>query len=100
MTCDISKRPIAFSTKEVSYILKKNTLTFILMLLLGLVAGTLIGQLLSPYAVLSFLTKSVELTWQPKADLLVIRYDLNLHIRLNLISIVGLAAGFWLFRKL
>ncbi|MCP3773994.1 DUF4321 domain-containing protein [Paenibacillus sp. MZ04-78.2] len=80
--------------------MKKNTLTFILMLLLGLVAGTLIGQLLSPYAVLSFLTKSVELTWQPKADLLVIRYDLNLHIRLNLISIVGLAAGFWLFRKL
>lgn len=100
MTCGISKRPIAFFTKEVSYILKKNTLTFILMLLLGLIAGTLIGQLLSPYAGLSFLTKSVELTWQPKADLLVIRYDLNLHIRLNLISIVGLAAGFWLYRKL
>ncbi|MCP1306751.1 DUF4321 domain-containing protein [Paenibacillus tyrfis] len=80
--------------------MKKNTLTFILMLLLGLVAGTLIGQLLSPYTALSFLTKSVELTWQPKADLLVIRYDLNLHIRLNLISIVGLAAGFWLYRKL
>lgn len=80
--------------------MKKNTLTLILLLLIGLIAGTLIGQLLSSYSVLAFLTKSVELSWQPKADLLVIRYDLDFHIRLNLISIAGLAAGFWIFRKL
>ncbi|SDD24694.1 protein of unknown function [Paenibacillus sp. UNCCL117] len=80
--------------------MKKNTLTLILMLLIGLVAGTLVGQLLSPVAALSFLTKAVELSWQPKADLLVIRYDLDLYIRLNLISIAGLAAGFWVYRKI
>ncbi|MBP1156592.1 MULTISPECIES: DUF4321 domain-containing protein [unclassified Paenibacillus] len=80
--------------------MKKNMLTLILFLIVGLVAGTLVGQLLAPYPGLSFLTKSVELTWQPKADLLVIRYDLNLYIRLNLISIAGLALGFWLHRRL
>ncbi|TVY11900.1 DUF4321 domain-containing protein [Paenibacillus cremeus] len=80
--------------------MKKNTFTLILMLLIGLVAGTLIGQLLSPVPALSFLVKAVELSWQPKADLLVIRYDLNLHIKLNLIGILGLAAGFWLYRRL
>jgi len=80
--------------------LKKNTLTLILLLLIGLVAGTLVGQLLSPVSALSFLTNFVELSWQPKADLLVIRYDLDIYIRLNLISIAGLAAGFWVYRKI
>lgn len=80
--------------------MKKNTFTLILVLLLGLVAGTLIGQLLSSVPALSFLTRSVELSWQPKADLLVIKYDLNMQIRLNLIGILGLAAGFWMYRKL
>ncbi|WP_281889062.1 DUF4321 domain-containing protein [Paenibacillus sp. YYML68] len=80
--------------------MKKNTITLVFMLLIGLVAGTLIGQLLASYSALSFLTKTVELTWQPKADLLVLKYDLDLLIRLNLISLAGLAAGFWLFRKL
>ncbi|CAG7655347.1 DUF4321 domain-containing protein [Paenibacillus allorhizosphaerae] len=80
--------------------MKKNTFVLILMLLIGLVAGTLVGQLLSPVPGLSFLTRSVELSWLPKADLLVIRYDLNLYIRLNLISLLGLAAGFWIYRKL
>ncbi|MCZ8513344.1 DUF4321 domain-containing protein [Paenibacillus filicis] len=80
--------------------MKKNTFTLILVLLLGLVAGTLIGQLLSGVPALSFLIRSVELSWQPKADLLVVKYDLNLQIRLNLIGILGLAAGFWMYRRL
>ncbi|WP_426448677.1 DUF4321 domain-containing protein [Paenibacillus sp. S-38] len=80
--------------------MKKNSLTLILLLLVCLIAGTLVGQLLAPYPYLGFLTKTVTLTWQPKADLLVIRYDLDLQIRLNLIGILGLALGFWIFRKL
>lgn len=80
--------------------MKKNTFTFILLLIIGLVAGTLIGQLLAPVTVLSFLTRSVELSWEPKADLLVLKYDLHLQLKLSLISLVGLAAAFWLYRKL
>ncbi|OXM86858.1 DUF4321 domain-containing protein [Paenibacillus rigui] len=80
--------------------MKKNTFTFILLLIIGLVAGTLIGQLLSSVPALSFLTKSVELSWKPKADLLVLKYDLLLELKLSLISLLGLAAAFWLYRKL
>lgn len=80
--------------------LKKNTFTLIVILIVGLIAGSLIGQLLSAVPALAFLTKAVELSWQPKADLLVLRYDLDFHIRLNLISIVGLIAAVWIYRKL
>jgi Domain of unknown function (DUF4321) len=79
---------------------KKNTFTFILLLIIGLVAGSLVGQLLASVPVLAFLTKSVELSWDPKADLLVLKYDLHFRLKLNLISIFGLAAAFWIFRKL
>ncbi|MDQ1912389.1 DUF4321 domain-containing protein [Paenibacillus sp. GD4] len=80
--------------------MKKNTFTLLFLLIIGLVAGTLLGQLLAPVPGAAFLTKTVDLSWEPKADLLVIKYDLTLHIRLSLISIAGLAAGFWLYRKL
>ncbi|MFH5182230.1 DUF4321 domain-containing protein [Paenibacillus sp. TAB 01] len=80
--------------------MKKNTFTFILLLIIGLVAGTLVGQLLAPISALSFLTKTIGLSWQPKADLLVLKYDLNLELKLSLISLAGLAAAFWLYRKL
>jgi uncharacterized protein YneF (UPF0154 family) len=79
---------------------KKNTFTFILLLVIGLVAGSLVGQLLSTVPALAFLTKSVELFWEPKADLLVLKYDLHFELKLNLISIFGLVAGFWVYRKL
>jgi uncharacterized membrane protein len=80
--------------------MKKNTFTFILLLIIGLVAGSLVGQLLVSVPSLSFLTKSVPLTWEPKADLLVIKYDLRFQMKLNLISLLGLAAAFWVYRKL
>ncbi|MFC6456848.1 DUF4321 domain-containing protein [Paenibacillus vulneris] len=80
--------------------MKKNTFTFILLLIIGLVAGALVGQLLSPVSALSFLTKSVELSWEPKADLLVLKYDLHIQLKLNLVSLAGLAASFWIYRKL
>jgi len=79
---------------------KKNTFTFILLLIIGLVAGSLVGQLLASLPALAFLTKSVKLTWEPKADLLVLIYDLHFELKLNLISILGLVAAFWIYRKL
>jgi hypothetical protein len=80
--------------------MRKNTLTLIIFLVIGLITGIIVGQLIVPVKALSFLTKSVEITWQPKADLQVIRYDLNFLIKLNLCSIFGLLAGFLVYRKL
>ncbi|WP_243767241.1 DUF4321 domain-containing protein [Paenibacillus agricola] len=70
------------------------------MLIIGLVAGSLVGQLLVSVPALSFLTKSVNLSWEPKADLLVIKYDLQFQMKLNLISLLGLIAAFWVYRKM
>ncbi|UJF36426.1 DUF4321 domain-containing protein [Paenibacillus hexagrammi] len=79
---------------------EKNTLTLILFLVIGLITGIIVGQLLMPVSALSFLTKSAQITWEPKADLQVLKYELHLQIKLNLCSILGLTGGFFLFRKL
>lgn len=80
--------------------LKKNNFTLFLFVFLGLLAGTVAGQLLSPVSWLSFLLQSVEISWQPKADLQVIRYDLDILIRVNVVSLLGIVAAVWLYRKL
>lgn len=80
--------------------MKKSNLTFIVFLIIGLLTGSIIAQLLTPVQSLDFLTKSAEINWHPKADLQVLQYDLNFQIRLNLISILGLVAAIWIYRKL
>jgi len=79
---------------------KKNTLMLLLFLLIGWVAGTIIGKLLEPVQALHFLTQPVYLTWEPKADLDILKYDISLQVKLNLIGIIGLVCAFWIYRKL
>jgi hypothetical protein len=80
--------------------MKKNNWTLAIFLLAGLLAGAIVGQLLSSVPALSFLTTSAQITWEPKADLVVLKYDLSFQVKLNLISILGLVAAIWAYRKL
>lgn len=80
--------------------MKKNNLTLILFLVIGLITGIIVGQLLASVPTLSFLTKSAEINWKPEADLQVLKYDISIVVKLNLCSILGLAGGFFLYRKL
>ncbi|WP_199618536.1 DUF4321 domain-containing protein [Paenibacillus alkalitolerans] len=80
--------------------MKKNNLTLIVVLLAGLLTGTILAELLSDVPALSFLTKSAEIRWEPKADLQVVRYDLKFAVRLNLASVLGLAGAFLVYRKM
>jgi len=80
--------------------MKKNNFTLIIFLVTGLLLGTILSQLVASVPWLSFLSKSAEINWQPRADLQVIRYDLQFTVRLNLASILGLAAAFFMYRKL
>jgi len=80
--------------------MKKNGLMLVVLIAAGLLAGSIAGQLLEDVPALSFLTTSAELNWEPKADLQVIRYDLQFAVTLNLMSIAGLAAAIWIYRKL
>ena len=80
--------------------MKKNTWTLIIFLLLGLLTGSLVAELLSPVPALQFLTKSAQITWEPRADLNILKYDLSLQVKINLASILGLCLAFWIYRKL
>ncbi|PYI52221.1 DUF4321 domain-containing protein [Paenibacillus flagellatus] len=80
--------------------MKKNAFTLVLFLLLGLLAGAIVAQLLEPVSWLGFLTKSAEIKWQPKADLSVVKYDLDILVKLNVISLLGIAAAIWMYRRL
>ncbi len=80
--------------------MKKNNLTLVIFLLIGLLAGTIVSQLLLPFESVSFLTKSAAFSWEPKADLQLIKYDFKIQVKLNLTSLLGLAAAFWIYRKL
>lgn len=80
--------------------MKKNSLTLIIFLLIGFMAGAIATRVLEPVPALKFLTESAEISWHPKADLHMLQYDLAFQVRLNLISILGLVASIWIYRKL
>ncbi|WP_411343516.1 DUF4321 domain-containing protein [Paenibacillus sp. WLX1005] len=80
--------------------MKKNAGTLILFLLLGWLIGSWIATLLEPVAVLSFLTKSTTIDWSPSANLNIIRYTIELHFKMSLLSLIGVVAAIWLYRKL
>ncbi|MCY9510714.1 DUF4321 domain-containing protein [Paenibacillus larvae] len=80
--------------------MKKNTFTLVLVLIIGLITGIIVGEWLESINGPAILTRSVDITWQPKGDFLVIQYDILLRIKLNLCSILGLVGAFLIYRKL
>ncbi|WP_274649952.1 DUF4321 domain-containing protein [Paenibacillus humicola] len=80
--------------------MKKNAWLLPLFIIIGLVAGALASHWLKPVRALSFLTHSEKVDWTPSADLLVVSYSLKVHIELSLLSIIGLLAAIWLYRKM
>lgn len=80
--------------------MKKNSITLFVFVLLGLLTGAIFTQLLSSVEWLTFLTRSAQIAWEPSADFNVVKYDISLHIKLNLISIVSVGLAIWIYRKL
>lgn len=80
--------------------MKKNNLTLAVVLIAGLLLGSILSQLLEGVSQLAFLTKSAQIVWQPSADFDVVKYDIFLQVKLNLLNLIGLAAAIWIYRKL
>jgi uncharacterized protein YneF (UPF0154 family) len=80
--------------------MKKSNLTLIICLVAGLLTGIIVGHLLETVPALSFLTKSAQINWEPKADLEVLKYEFHLQVKLNLCSIIGLVGAFFIYRRL
>lgn len=80
--------------------MKKNNFILLIFLFIGLLTGTIISQLLEPFQAMRFLTKAAVVTWEPRADLNVLKYDFHVQVKINLASILGLIGAFWIYRKL
>ncbi|MDI3256553.1 MAG: DUF4321 domain-containing protein [Kyrpidia sp.] len=63
-------------------------------LIIGNVAGDLLGQAHVPYV-----AQTTSLRWQPGADLHMVKYHLDLQITINMVGLVGGCAGLWFSRK-
>lgn len=80
--------------------MKKNKWTLLLLLLLGLLAGSLVSYWLEAVPGLSFLTNAITTSWSPSFDFHVISLNLTLNINISLLSIIGMLAAIWWYRKL
>jgi membrane protein YqaA with SNARE-associated domain len=66
-------------------------------ILLGGVLGTLAGQLLAHQ--IPALGRTASVTWQPQADLAVIRYSLSFTLRVNWLTLVGVVVAMFIAQK-
>lgn len=80
--------------------MKKNNWTLLLFLLLGVLAGAIFTMLLASVESFDFFTNYVELNWEPKANLQVIQYDIQMKIQFNLLSLIGIIGAYFLYRRL
>uniref|UniRef100_A0AAE9L6W5 DUF4321 domain-containing protein n=1 Tax=Paenibacillus polymyxa TaxID=1406 RepID=A0AAE9L6W5_PAEPO len=79
---------------------EKNVGMLILFLLLGWLLGAWIAKALQSIKFLSFLTHPTRISWSPRADLDIISYNITINFELSLLSLIGIIAAFWLYRRL
>lgn len=79
--------------------MKKNAFTLILFILLGLLAASIVTRLLTPVDAVDFLLRSTPVSWHPAADLQFVKYDFFVQFNINLLSLVGIGAAVWIYRK-
>lgn len=80
--------------------MKKNGWVLLLFIVLGLLAGALVSRSLANVAGISFLTKTLPLSLSPAVDLYVIQFNLAVHLDFSLLSLIGVVAALWIYRKL
>ena len=79
---------------------EKNLGMFLLFLLLGWLIGAFIAKGLEQFKALSILTNTTTISWSPKANFDIISYNLNIQLKMSLLSLLGMVSAIWLYRKL
>lgn len=72
----------------------------VVIMIIGLIVGTVAGDLLGSAFNLPWLAHSTSISWNPAGDFGFIKYDLGLRVKLNLVSLVGLGLAYWISKKL
>ncbi|OEH84230.1 hypothetical protein BHU72_12565 [Desulfuribacillus stibiiarsenatis] len=78
---------------------QQSKLVLVIVLVIGLLLGSIIGDILGKLGV-PYISESKEVRWHPAGDFLILIWDVDLAVRVNLASVLGLALAFWIFRKL
>ncbi len=68
-------------------------------LFIGLLSGSIVAYLLRDVQILTFLTKSMPISWSPRADFDFLKYEFFIQVRISLLSIIGLIFAIWLYRR-
>lgn len=77
----------------------RSTLSFLLVLLVGLVLGGILGELLKD--VVPILAYGKSIGFQPvTVDLSVIKLTLGMMMQINIAAIIGIAISILIFKKL
>lgn len=79
----------------------KSTIVLILFILSGLVVGGLIGELTKGIDFLWWLSYSQEfgMSNAVELDLSILKLTFAIKFKINLVSIIGMLLGIWVYRK-
>lgn len=69
------------------------------LLVIGLLLGGIIGDILGKIGI-PYINETQQIRWNPSGDFLIVVWDIDLLIKINLASVIGLALAFWVYRKL
>ena len=80
--------------------MRKSKRNLVLAGFLGLLAGSILLHVLDGFQGLAWLTKSISMAWSPAADLDVIRYQFDIHVKVSMLHLIGVLGALWVYKKL
>ena len=77
----------------------KSTAVMVVLLVIGLLIGSIVGDILGSLGV-PYINESTEVRWSPAGDFGILLWDIDVIVRINLASVIGLALVFYIYRRL
>lgn len=78
---------------------KQSTAVLIVLLVIGLLVGGIVGDILAKIGV-PYIFESTQIRWNPSGDFVILVWDIDVLVRVNLASVLGLVLVFYIYRKL
>ncbi len=78
---------------------KHSPLVMVVLLVMGLLIGSIIGEILAGLGV-PYIFESKEVRWNPAGDFVILAWNIDVLVKINLASVMGLVLVFYIYRKL
>lgn len=77
----------------------QSKIVLLVLLVIGLLLGGIIGDILHKLGI-PYVFESREIRWHPGGDFIILVWDIDIVLRINLASVLGLIASFWIYRRM